>query len=219
MKRRSFLGSLVGATTLAAVAASGYARAQSGGRAAAPTAAAAPELHSAMRGLWRGHIVTTRDYARKIHAGDRAAADKAATAVVDNAKQIADAVAGFYGKEAGPATLNLLSGHWAGVKALTLAAKENAAADKQKAMDALAANATEIAKFFAGANPQNWTVEALQSALIAHAGHHEKQVTAMMANAPAAEQERLWAEMQRHMDMIADTLSGGIAKQFPDKAK
>ena len=45
------------------------------------------------------------------------------------------------------------------------------------------------------------------------------QIDEMMSNAPAAEQAKSWTEMQNHMNMIADALSDGIAKQFPDKAK
>ena len=75
----------------------------------------------------------------------------------------------------------------------------------------------EIARFFAGANPDNWTVDGLNSALLGHVGHHKKQIDAMMAGAPAAEQEQLWQAMSDHMDMIADALSDGLAKQFPDK--
>ncbi len=212
MKRRSILGVMVIGATLA-----GCSSVMPGRDRAAKTALTAPKLHAAMRSLWRGHVVTTRDYALAVHAGDRAAAQRAETAVVDNAKDIANAVAGFYGQAAGDPTLKLLAGHWQGVKSLTSTAKARDAAGEQKAMDALAANAAEIAKFFAAANPKNWTVDALQGALLAHAGHHKRQVDAMMANAPAAQQARLWTEMQQHMDMIADVLSDGIAKQFPDK--
>ena len=67
--------------------------------AAAPTAeVAAPNLQAAMRDLWHGHIVHARDYAIAVHAGNKADASKAADAVVANAHQISDAVAGFYGK-------------------------------------------------------------------------------------------------------------------------
>lgn len=212
MKRRSILAAVV-----LGVSAASCSSVMPGHGRAGRTASTAPKLHAAMRSLWRGHIDTTRDYALAVHAGDRGAAQRAGTAVVDNAKQIADAVAGFYGQAAGEPTLKLLAGHWEGVKALTDTAKARNAAGEQKAMDALAANAAEIARFFAGANPKNWTVGQLQGALLAHAGHHKQQVDAMMANAPAAQQARLWAAMQQHMDVIADVLADGIAKQFPDK--
>lgn len=184
----------------------------------APAAApAAPQLHAAMRSLWHGHIVTTRDYALAVHAGDKAGEQKAADAVVANAKQIADAVAGFYGKDAGAGLLKLLAGHWGGVKALTDTTKAGDKAGEQKAMDDLAGNATALAKFLAGANP-NWSEGALQGALMMHVDDHQTQLNEMMANAPAAEQAKAWTGMQQHMDMIADVLASGIAKQFPNKA-
>ncbi|HEX5488057.1 MAG TPA: hypothetical protein VFX04_02780 [Rhodanobacteraceae bacterium] len=187
--------------------------------ASASTAApASPQLHAAMRSLWHGHIVTTRDYALAVHAGDQAAAAKAADAVVANAKQIANAVAGFYGKDAGAGLLKLLGGHWAGVKALTDTTKAGNNAGEQKAMQELAGNATALAKFLAGANP-NWTEGALQGALMMHVNDHKTQIDEMMSNAPEAEQAKSWSGMQHHMDMIADALSDGIAKQFPNKVK
>lgn len=184
---------------------------------ASASAQTAPKLHAAMRSLWHGHIVATRDYALAVHAGNAASAQKAEAAAIDNAKQIAQAVAGFYGQAGGDGILKLLGGHWGGVKALTLAAKGKNAAAEQKAMNDLAANAGQIAKFLAGANPANWTENALDGALLMHAGDHKQQVDAMMANAPAAQQQQLWTDMQHHMDMIADALSDGIAKQFPTK--
>jgi len=186
--------------------------------ASAPAAApAAPQLHAAMRSLWHGHLVATHDYALAVHAGDKTGEKKAADAVVANAKQISDAVAGFYGKDAGAGLLKLLAGHWGGVKALTDTTKAGDKTGEQKAMNDLAANATAIAKFLAGANP-NWPEATLQGALMMHVDDHKTQVDEMMSNAPAAQQAKSWTEMQHHMDMIADVLASGIAKQFPNKA-
>ncbi|RDS81800.1 hypothetical protein DWU99_15345 [Dyella psychrodurans] len=183
----------------------------------AATTQTAPKLHAALRTLWHGHLVATHDYAVAVHANNSAKAAKAADAVVANAKQIADAVAGFYGKDAGDGLLKLLAGHWSGVKALTDAAKAGDATGEQNAMSDLVSNGTAIAKFLAGAN-SNWTEGALQGALVMHVNDHKTQVDEMMSNAPAATQAKSWAEMQQHMNMIADVLSDGIALQFPDKA-
>lgn len=211
---------ITAAAAIALAGCSGVATKQ-GSAAQAPAASAsaqtAPKLHAAMRSLWHGHIVATRDYALAVHAGNQAGAQQAEAAAIDNAKQIANAVAGFYGQAGGDGILKLLGGHWGGVKALTLAAKARNAAAEQKAMDDLAANAGQIAKFLAGANPANWTESALDGALLMHVGDHKQQVDAMMANAPAAQQQQLWTDMQHHMDSIADALSDGIAKQFPTK--
>ena len=205
------LGLAMAATTPSALA-------QSAAVASAPAAApAAPQLHAAMRQLWHGHIVTTRQYALAVHVGNKADAQKAADAVVANAKQIANAVAGFYGQPAGDGLLKLLAGHWAGVKALTDSTKAGDKAGEQNAMNELASNATAIAKFLAGANP-NWSEGTLDGALMMHVDDHKTQIDAMMSNAPKAQQAKAWAGMQHHMDMIADVLASGIAKQFPAKA-
>lgn len=183
----------------------------------AAAATSAPQLQAAMRSLWHGHLVATRDYALAVHAGNKAGADKAADAVVANAKQIANAVAGFYGKAAGDGLLKLLAGHWGGVKALTDATEAGDKAGEQKAMNDLAGNVTALAKFLAGANP-NWPEATLEGALMMHVSDHKTQIDEMMSNAPEAEQAKAWAGMQQHMNMIADVLASGIAKQFPNKA-
>ncbi|HET7561641.1 MAG TPA: hypothetical protein VFJ87_04595 [Rhodanobacteraceae bacterium] len=186
--------------------------------AAAPAAAAtAPKLHAAMRSLLHGHIVATRDYALAVHAGDHAGATKAENAAVANAKQIADAVAGFYGKAGGDAFMQLLAGHWGGVKALTNAAHSHDAAAEQKAMQDLASNGGEIAKFLSSANP-NLPEATVQGLWLQHVNDHKMQVDEMMSNAPKAEQAATWAHMQMHANTIADALASGIAKQFPTKA-
>jgi len=191
------------------------------GMQAAPQATAtpaAPQLHAALRSLWHGHVVHTRDYALAAKAGDKAAEAKAADAVVANAKEIADAVAGFYGADAGKGLLKLLAGHWGGVKALTDATRAGDKAAADKAMQALSTNAGDIARFLHGANPANWPEATVDGLLLQHVADHQTQVGQIMAGDKAGE-AKTWAMMQEHMNTIADALSGGIAAQFPQKAK
>ena len=187
--------------------------------AAAPAAEAppaAPQLQAAMRDLWHGHIVHARDYAMAVKAGDDAAASAAADAVVENAKQISGAVAGFYGDAGGDQMLTLLAGHWGAVKAMTDARADKDDAAAAKAMSDLTANAGEIAKFLAAANP-NLPEDTVRGLMLAHGAHHSQQINLIMAGDTAGEATE-WTAMQAHMDMIADALAGAIAKQFPDKA-
>ncbi len=186
--------------------------------AAAATAAApaAPKLHAALRGLWQGHVMRTRAYAFAVKAHDAVAADNAAKGVVANATDIANAVGGFYGDAAGKQMLQLLAGHWGGVKALTDAGVKHDAAARQHAMDELTKNADAIAAFLSGANPY-LPKDALLGLLAAHAGHHAAQIDAIMTGDTAGE-AATWKAMQAHMDTIADALADAIAKQFPAKA-
>ncbi|MEO5565150.1 MAG: hypothetical protein ABIR05_00580 [Luteimonas sp.] len=177
---------------------------------------AAPQLQAAMRDLWHGHIVHAREYAIAMHAGDKPGAKTAADAVVANAKQIADAVGGFYGKAGGDQMMTLLAGHWGAVKALTDTRMSGDEAGATKAMSDLTANAGEIAKFLSGANP-NLPQDAVLGLMLAHGAHHSSQINLILKNDTAGEASE-WTAMQAHMDMIADALAGAIAKQFPDKA-
>jgi hypothetical protein len=96
----------------------------------------------------------------------------------------------------------------------TRAAKDEAGATK--AMADLTANAGEIAKFLAGANP-NLPEDTVRGLLLAHGAHHSSQIDLIMKDDTAGEATE-WTAMQGHMDMIADALAGAIAKQFPEKA-
>ena len=203
-------------TPAASAADADHADAATHAPAAAAADVAAPGLQAAMRDLWHGHAVHTRDYALAMHADDQAAADAAAEAVVANAVQISDAVAGFYGEPAGDRMLELLAGHWGAVKALTDAGDDGDTAARNKAIADLTANAGAIATFLAGANP-NLPEDAVRGLLVAHGGHHIQQVQQVMAGNMAADADT-WVAMQAHMDVIADALASAIARQFPDKA-
>ncbi len=204
---------------LVLVASAPAALAQDAGAAPAASASSstsAPKLHEAMRSLWQGHVTRTTAYTAAVKSGDQAAAKRAADEVVANAKQIADAVAGFYGKPAGEQMLKLLAGHWGGVKAYADAAHSSDKAGEQKAMQDLADNATAIAKFLAGANP-NLPEATVQGLLMMHVADHETHINQVMTGDSAAAAKTL-EHMRTHMNTIADALAGAIAKQFPSKA-
>ena len=210
---------VVVAALLAAPALAHPASHSAAGAAAAATAsttAPAPRLQATLRSLWHGHIVHARAYANAVHAGNSAEASKAASDVVANAKQIADAVGSFYGDAAGKQMLTLLAGHWGAVKSLTDACAKHDDAAATAAMNGLTANAGEIARFLAGANP-NWPEETLRGLLLAHGAHHNQQIRMIMAGDKRGEADT-WRAMQAHMDTIADALAAGIAQQFPQKA-
>ena len=183
---------------------------------AAPAPVAAPKLQAALRSLWHGHVVNTREYAFAMKAGDSKRAAHAADAVVANAHQLADAVGSYYGKPAGDQMMTLLAGHWGAVKALTDAGQRHDKAASTKAMDDLTKNAGEISVFLAGANPY-LPADAVRGLLLAHGAHHAAQIDEIMSGNLKAEQTT-WTAMQAHMDVIADAMAAAIAKQFPDKA-
>src|SRR5690606_25634403 len=180
--------------------------------AADAAAVPAPQLQAAMRDLWHGHIVHTRDYALAVHAGNDDDAKAAADAVVANARQISDAVSGFYGEAGGEQMMTLLARHWGAGKALTDTRAAKGEAGATKAMDDLKANAAAIAKFLAAANP-NLPEDTVHGLMLTHGVLHSAQINLILADDAAGEADE-WAAMQSHMDMIADALAAAIAKQF-----
>jgi hypothetical protein len=170
---------------------------------------------AAIRGLWHDHIFWVRNVVVAT-LGKRPAEAKAAEAqVVANAHAIADAIKPFYGDAAGEALFPLLAGHYGAIKSYLTATAAGDKKGQDKATDDLLANADKIATFLSGANP-NLPKDALLGMLQAHGGHHIAQIQELKAGQYDAEAKN-WAEMEAHMDMISDALTGAIAKQFPDK--
>jgi hypothetical protein len=180
---------------------------------AAPAKAAATQ--DALRDLWIGHIFWVRNVvvARLAHDTSRAKASE--QQVVANAKAIAGAIEPFYGAAASDQLFQLLAGHWGAISDYLDATIANKKRDEKAASDRLTANAGEIATFLSGANP-NWPVDTLRGLLLAHGAHHIQQIQQL--DAKQYDQEALtWAGMKDHMYVIADALTAGIAKQFPEK--
>jgi len=170
---------------------------------------------AAERDLWVNHIFWIRNVVVATLAKNTAEAKVAEGEVVANAHGIADAIKPFYGDKAGDALFNLLAGHYGAIKAYLTATAAGDKEGQQKATDDLLANADKLATFLSGANP-NLPKDTVLGLLQAHGMHHIDQIQQLKAKQYADEAET-WAEMQTHIYVIADALTGAIAKQFPDK--
>jgi hypothetical protein len=170
---------------------------------------------AALRDLWIGHIFWVREVVRNLATNDSADATLAEQQVVANAKQIAGAIAPFYGQAASDQLFKLLAGHYGAVKAHAQATIAKDANAQKNAVEQLTANAGEIATFLSGANP-NWPRATLMGLLSAHGAHHVQQNQQIAAKDWAGE-AHTWEAMKNHMYVIADALGAGIAKQFPEK--
>jgi hypothetical protein len=209
--------SLVAASILAAfLAPSGPALAQHAEHvviAQAPAAAKVAETGAVLRDLWVGHIFWVRNVIADTLAGNKKAAAAAEKEVVANAKQIAGAIEPYYGKEASKKLFGLLAGHYGAVKQYLEATAAGSKAKQDAAVKNLTGNATEIAKFLSGANP-NLPFDTLNGLLLAHSGHHIQEIQQLRGK-QYAEEAQTWEAMKKHMYVIADALAGAIAKQFP----
>lgn len=209
MRAHSFTLALV---TGAAVAASGL---STPARADLSTNPKVATTQVALRGLWDGHIFWVRNVAVATMEKNPARAKVSEEQVVANAKQIAAAIEPYYGQAASDQLFTLLAGHWTAVKAHIVATAKGDAKGQQAAFAQATKNADEIATFLSGANP-NLPKGTLVALLDAHVGHHVAE-DQQLHDKKYAEEAKTWAAMQAHMNVIADALGDGIAKQFPDK--
>lgn len=192
--------------------------AQHGGHvvvAQAPAAAKVVEATAAQRDLWVGHIFWVRNVVTDTLAGNKQAAAAAEKEVVANAKAIAASIEPFYGKAASEKLFGLLAGHYGAVKQHLQATAAGSQAKQEGAVKSLIGNATEIAKFLSGANP-NLPFDTLNGLLLAHGGHHIQQ-NQQLTSKQYAQEAQTWEAMKKHMYVIADALARAIAKQFPAK--
>jgi len=181
--------------------------------ASSPSPAAA-RLHDAMRKLWSDHVVWTRLYIVSAVAGDPSA-QTAANRLLRNQEDIGNAIVPYYGAAAGTQLTNLLKQHILIAVDLVTAAK---AGDQAKVADAdrrWHANANDIATFLSAANP-NWPKATVLAMLNQHLALTTQEATARI--------QGRWADDVSSFDSIfsqilgmADALSDGIVKQFPNR--
>jgi hypothetical protein len=180
-------------------------------------AASKAGFHDAMRRLWSDHVVYTRLFIVSAAAGS---ADKDAHTqrLLQNQTDIGNAVVEFYGRDAGNKLTALLKDHILIAASIVTAAKagDNAkvASENKRWHD----NANDLAKFLHGANPKQWPEATLQKALFMHLDQTLSEASHELKGNYAASVKD-YDEAMDHMLMVADTLSGGIAAQFPAKFK
>jgi len=141
-------------------------------------------------------------------------ADAAEARLLQNQIDLGNAIKPFYGEDAGNQLAALLRDHIAGVAAVVTAAKAEDTTAFARANAAWYANADQIAQFFASANPlfsdtdfENMMNDHLARTFDQARARLDKDYNADIAAFDGAEMQIL---------MMADSLSTGIAAQFPD---
>ena len=181
---------------------------------AADNVTAAESLRRDMRKLWSDHVFWTRDYAAAAIA-DQPDAKAAAARLLKNQEDIGNAVAVYYGKEAGNKLTTLLKEHITIAVDLINAAKSHDQAKFQEIDRKWDRNAEEIAEFLSKANP-NWPKATLSSMMKMHLMTTKDEVTARL-NQNWDDDVKAFGAVYDHILKMSDTLSDGIIKQFPEK--
>jgi hypothetical protein len=174
---------------------------------------AAVSLHLAMRKLWEDHVTWTRLFIVSASAG-LPETDATTQRLLANQTDLGNAVKAYYGDAAGTQLTSLLRDHILGAAAVLTAAKAGDTAGVQAASDKWYANADDIATFLNAANPGMWPLDTLKMDMKMHldqtlteaVDHLKGNYTADVAD---------YDKVNEHILAMADTLSAGIAGQFP----
>ena len=168
-----------------------------------------------MRKLWEDHITWTRLFLVDATAG-LPSKDATTARLLQNQTDIGNAIKPFYGDAAGTQLTALLRDHILIAADLVGAAVAGDTAKKDAANKRWFANADEIAAFLTKANPKNWPGDATKKMMHDHLNATTNEVVAHLGKdwkADVAAYDAVHAQIL-HM---ADMLSAGIEKQFPEK--
>jgi hypothetical protein len=177
----------------------------------------AVDLRLGMRKLWEDHITWTRLFIVSALADlpDKAAATDR---LLQNQVDIGNAIKPFYGDAAGDKLAALLKDHILIAADVVMAAKAGDKAKLDASKTRWTANADDIAAFLSGANPKNWPAADMKSMMRDHLQQTTSELEARLSKdwrADVAAYEKVHGQILKMADMLSD----GIARQFPDKLK
>jgi hypothetical protein len=178
-----------------------------------------PEPHGTlqvdMRKLWEDHVSWTRMY---IVSATSNLPDKGPTLdrLMKNQEDIGNAIKPFYGDTAARKLTDLLKEH---IRIAGEVVDAAAKSDNPRVEDAAKrwnANGDQIATFLSGANPAHWPVNDLKKMLRDHLDLTTQEATAYIRKDWKGSIEA-YDKAREQVLMMADALSSGIMKQFPQK--
>jgi hypothetical protein len=173
------------------------------------------ELRNDMRVLWEDHIVWTRQ-AIVSFAADLPDFPAAAERLLRNQDDIGDAIARFYGRDAGDELSGLLREHILIAVDVLTATKANDQPALDEALARWDTNAGDIAAFLNAANPRNWKLDEMLEMMREHLSLTTQEAVARLTGDFAADIAAYDAVHEQAMEM-ADMLSTGIIAQFPHR--
>ena len=184
------------------------------GPGAAPERIDSVAFHADMRKLWEDHVTWTRLYIVSAVAG-LSDAGPTADRLLKNQADIGDAIAIFYGADAGEKLTGLLREHILTAADLVAAAKAGDANAVAIQKANWYANADAISDFLAAANPA-WPQAEMRQMMRTHLDQTLTEATARLTGDWTAD-IAAYDAIHLHILHMADFLADGIVTQFPDR--
>jgi hypothetical protein len=181
----------------------------------------AQTFHDAMRKLWEDHITWTRMViVGYLAIPENTLPDLGASVdrLLQNQTDIGNAIKPFYGDAAGDQLTELLRQHILIAAEILEAAKAGDTAALNDAIERWYANADDIAEFLNAANPENWPLEEMRAMMREHLDLTLQEAVAYL-NGDYAASIAFYDQVHIQALEMADMLSEGIIRQFPNKFK
>jgi hypothetical protein len=172
------------------------------------------DLRSDMRKLWEDHVQWTRNVIFNI-LDDLPGTAQDVARLLKNQDDIGNAIKPFYGEAAGTQLTALLREHITIAADLLTALKNDNTAAFNAANAQWFANADAIAAFLSSANPA-WTLAEMKEMMYMHLNLTASEALARKQHNYAADVEA-YDNVHNEILQMADLLTEGIAKQFPNK--
>jgi hypothetical protein len=172
-------------------------------------------LRQDMRALWEDHITWTRMVIVDF-AADLPSLPASQARLLRNQADIGDAIAPFYGRAAGERLTTLLRGHILIAVDVLVAAKAGDAPGLARAQARWTRNADQIAGFLSSANPTAWPRAEMRRMMRHHLRLTTDEAVARLTGDAAAD-VRAYDRVHAQALEMADMLSAGIIRQFPQR--
>lgn len=171
-------------------------------------------LEAALRKLWGDHVVWTRQYLVAAIAG-APDASAAATRLLKNQEDIGATIAPYFGQRAGDVLTRLLKEHVLIAVDLVGAARSGDAAAFAKHDSRWSDNVEQIADLLSSASP-HIPRKPLLDRLSLHLTLTKEEIAARLQKDWIAD-VKAFDDVFAEAMTIADTISGGLLKHFPDR--
>ena len=172
------------------------------------------QLRNAMHKLWEDHIVWTRNVILNI-IDDLPGTEQAVNRLLQNQDDIGNAIKPFYGEAGGKELSRLLREHITIAADLLKAAKASNNSAFDEANKKWFVNADEISNFLSKANP-NWKLNDMKKMMNDHLTLTTDEAVARLKKDFAAD-VKAYDKVHDEILMMADMLTDGIIRQFPQK--
>jgi len=172
-------------------------------------------FNGAMRNLWADHMQFTYATVNSFY-NNPDGLSASLTRLLQNQKDIGNAIKPYFGDAAGNTLADLLTTHINQAVPVLQAAKDNNQAALDKALADWYKNADDIAVFLSTANPDNWPLADMKMEMKMHIDQTTTYAVDLLKK-DYTNAIKHYDEAYMHMMMLADNLSKGILAKFPSQ--